>query len=313
VSEDVRTRLRSGDHWQVRTGEDEDDVVRLILRERVYYVERSGGAFQDRLESSLEATNHVSVSTGGVGACERRALAYAPASRRGRMEIRDVEPDDADAVRRAARRSFEASYALDPSTIEALLEGPFSEDRLAPRITDAGTTWLLAEREGEVAGFAELRVDEVEVVWLHVHPDHRDSGVGTALLERLREGLPHGVDRLRASVLGANAEDETFAERHGFEHVDRAEREVADERLVEHVYADVGTASTADGHEGRPPGTVTVDGAELTVDDDDRITGRDAPFFRVLDGDERFGLYCSNCGTVVEAMDEFGRVEWGTC
>ena len=229
------------------------------------------------------------------------------------MEIRNAEPDDSDAVRRVARRSFEASYALDPSVIAALLEGPFAEDRLASRIADAGTTCLVAERDGEVAGFAELTADEVEVAWLHVHPDHRGAGVGTELVERLRGSLPHGVDRLRAPVLDANAEGETFAEHHGFEHVDRAEREVADERLVEHVYADVEAASTADGYEGRPPETVAVDGTELAVDADDRTSGTDAPFFAASDGGERFGLYCANCGTVAATMDELGRVECDTC
>jgi N-acetylglutamate synthase-like GNAT family acetyltransferase len=238
------------------------------------------------------------------------------------MEIRDADPDDTAAVRRVTRRSFEASYALDPSVIEALLEGPFAEDRLASRIADAGTTYLVAERDGEVAGFAELAVDEVEVAWLHVHPDHRGAGVGTGLLERLREALPHGVDRLRAPVLDANAEGEPFAERHGFEHVDRTEREVADERLVEHVYADVedtstgdGTdhLSTGDGTDSRVPETVEVDGTELAVDADDRTSGTDAPFLGVFDGDERFGFYCANCGTVADAMDELGRIACSTC
>jgi len=229
------------------------------------------------------------------------------------MEIRDAEPDDTDAVRRVARRSFEASYALDPSVIEALLEEPFAEDRLASRIADAGTTYLVAKRDDDVAGFAELTVDEVDVTWLHVHPDHRGAGVGTGLLERLRGTLPLGVDRLRALVLDANAEGETFAERHGFEHVDRAEREVADERLVEHVYADVEDTSIGNGTDHRVPGTVVVDGRELAVDADDRTTGTNAPFFRAFDGDERFGFYCANCGTVAEAMDELGRVECATC
>jgi ribosomal protein S18 acetylase RimI-like enzyme len=229
------------------------------------------------------------------------------------MEIRDAEPDDADAVRRVARRSFEASYALDPSTIEALLEGPFGEDRLASRITDEGSTCLVAERDGEIAGFAELTIDEVEIVWLHVHPEHRGAGVGTGLLERLREALPPGVGRIRASVLDANVGGEAFAERQGFEHVGRAEREVANERLVEHVYADVEAASESDEHEGRPPETAEVDGRELAVDTDDRTSGTDAPFFGAFDGDERFGFYCTNCGTVSVAMGEPGRVECDTC
>jgi hypothetical protein len=121
------------------------------------------------------------------------------------------------------------------------------------------------------------------------------------------------VDRLRAPVLDANAEGEPFAERHGFEHVDRAEREVAGERLVEHVYADVEAASTSDEYEGRPPETVEVDGTELAVDADDRTSGTDAPFFGAFDGDERFGFYCANCGTVADAMDELGRIACATC
>ena len=229
------------------------------------------------------------------------------------MEIRHAEPDDADAVRRVAHRSFEASYALDPSVTEALLEGPFGEDGLASRITDRGTTCLVAERNGEVAGFAELAVDEVEIAWLHAHPEHRGAGVGTGLLERLREALPPGVGRLRASVLGANVGGEGFAQRHGFEHVDRTEREVANERLGEHVYADVEAASTRDESAGRPPETVEVDRADLTVDADDRTSGTDAPFFGAFDADERTGLYCANCGTVAAVVDEPGRVECATC
>ena len=229
------------------------------------------------------------------------------------MEIREADPDDADAVRRVARRSFEASYALDPSAIDALLEEPFAEQRLASRIEDAGTTCLVAERDDEVAGFAEMVADEVEVDWLHVHPDHRGRGVGTGLVERLRESLPHGMDRLRAPVLDANAEGETFAERHGFERIDRTEREVADRRLVEHVYADVETASTSDGSDYRPPETVEVDGRELTVDADERTSGTDAPFFGAFDDEVRYGLYCASCGTVARTMDELGRVECDTC
>jgi len=230
------------------------------------------------------------------------------------MEIREADSDDADAVRRVARRSFEASYALDPSVIDALLEDPFGEDRLESRIADAGTTCLVAERDGEVVGFAELTVDEVEVAWLHVHPDHRGAGVGTGLLERLRETLPHGMERLRAPVLDANAEGEPFAERHGFEPVDRTEREVSDVTLVEHVYADTGAPATGEDPALRVPETVTVDGRELVVDGDDRTSGTDAPFLGAFEDDDgRFGLYCANCGTVAETMDELGRIACDTC
>lgn len=58
MSEVVRPLLYFGDHWQVRTGEDDDgnDVVRRIPRERVYHVERSVEEFRDRLEAFLDET-----------------------------------------------------------------------------------------------------------------------------------------------------------------------------------------------------------------------------------------------------------------
>jgi len=44
------------DHWQVKTGEDEDgnDVIRRIPRNRVYYVERSVEEFQDRIDALVD-------------------------------------------------------------------------------------------------------------------------------------------------------------------------------------------------------------------------------------------------------------------
>ena len=44
------------DHWQVKTGEDEEgnDVIRRIPRDRVYYVERSVEEFQDRVDALVD-------------------------------------------------------------------------------------------------------------------------------------------------------------------------------------------------------------------------------------------------------------------
>ncbi|MGN8216871.1 hypothetical protein ACTG0T_00785 [Halococcus morrhuae DSM 1307] len=44
------------DHWQVKTGEDDDgnDVIRRIPRDRVRYVERSVEEFQDRVDAAVD-------------------------------------------------------------------------------------------------------------------------------------------------------------------------------------------------------------------------------------------------------------------
>lgn len=44
------------DHWQVKTGEDEEgnDVIRRLPRERVHYVERSVEEFKDRIDTLVD-------------------------------------------------------------------------------------------------------------------------------------------------------------------------------------------------------------------------------------------------------------------
>ncbi|GAA0664206.1 hypothetical protein ACFQDG_06010 [Natronoarchaeum mannanilyticum] len=55
------------DHWQVKTGEDEEgnDVVRRIPRGKVHYVERSVEEFQDRIDALVDkAKNRLNFDIG---------------------------------------------------------------------------------------------------------------------------------------------------------------------------------------------------------------------------------------------------------
>lgn len=55
---------------------------------------------------------------------------------------------------------------------------------------------------------------------------------------------------------------------------------------------------------------------DLHVDDTDHLRGSRGPFYAVLMtamGGRRYGWYCTNCGSVVTAMDAMGRLECRQC
>src|SRR5215218_7351149 len=70
--------------------------------------------------------------------------------------------------------------------------------------------WV-AEADARVTGFAALRADFLE--HLYVHPQEQNHGVGTALLELAKERRPRG---LRLWVFQKNVGARRFYERHGF-------------------------------------------------------------------------------------------------
>lgn len=71
-------------------------------------------------------------------------------------------------------------------------------------------TWV-AERDGEVLGYAGLEGDMLE--HLYLRPEARRRGIGTLLLEEVRRHSPEG---LSLHVFQRNAEARAFYERHGF-------------------------------------------------------------------------------------------------
>lgn len=71
-------------------------------------------------------------------------------------------------------------------------------------------TWV-AERDGEVLGYASLEGDMLE--HLYLRPETRRQGIGSLLLEEVRR---HSPDGLSLHVFQRNAEARAFYERHGF-------------------------------------------------------------------------------------------------
>lgn len=130
------------------------------------------------------------------------ALEAAPGIR-----VRRATPSHAPAIRAIADAAWRATYRdlLQPDTIEWFLERAYAEDRVGLRI-ERHETWV-AELDGVVSAFAESEIlaDRVTLVAVYADPSRLSLGLGTALLDAIRDrhpGLPVAADVLVGNVLG---------------------------------------------------------------------------------------------------------------
>ena len=137
--------------------------------------------------------------------------------------VREARESDLEAV-----AGIYAEAALTPATFD--LEGrPVSwwREVLAAADSAAGHLLLVAEREGEVAGYAKSGTFKVRPAYdttvetsAYVHSNHRGAGVGDALYSDLFERLD--ATPLRLSVAGVtqpNEASDRLHRRHGFTEV----------------------------------------------------------------------------------------------
>ncbi|MFC4550528.1 MULTISPECIES: GNAT family N-acetyltransferase [Halorussus] len=251
-------------------------------------------------------------------------------------ELRRAETDDAERVRELVESSMTTSYALSPQDIETILDAEFAADDLRERFEDGDVIAFVAELDGVVAGYAQATVDgdEGEIRWLHVDPERRGAGVGTALFERLESELSdRGIEDPQAVALAANTEEGRFFERFDFAQVDERQTEIGDRDSVEYVYAEGGDAESesatdddaqateAGGTEVTfdvdelPDSVTTEDGQEVYLDEG-LIAGSEGPFvqtFEDSDRSDKYGYYCANCGSTDVTMDNMERIKCGNC
>lgn len=166
------------------------------------------------------------------------------------MEIRPAVASDREAVQNVAERSLKASYSLGPATIEDAAEEWYGADAFAEKLDDEHVILLVAETD-EVVGFSEsFRVagrGQGDLLWLHVDPDERGQGIGSALYDRTRERLLEaGVQYLRSRVLADNRSGATFYEDRGFERIGQDRLDIDGDQFEEYIYLlpDVGSDGT---------------------------------------------------------------------
>jgi len=107
------------------------------------------------------------------------------------MKIRRAQLSDRGDIRSVLRDSLRADATDRAPVTGGVLETHYAPWRLNLRLERADTVCVVAERGGEVVGFAEGRVDgdTSRIEWLHVTPQYREEGVGSRMYEQLREEL----------------------------------------------------------------------------------------------------------------------------
>jgi ribosomal protein S18 acetylase RimI-like enzyme len=249
----------------------------------------------------------------------------------GDPTVRLLESGDVDRVLEIAESSMTASYAMSPNEIEAIREEEFEGNALRERAEgSSGSDVFVAEAEGVLAGFVETQIDDETgaIRWLHVDPEHRGRGVGTALFEHAVADLEdEGVD-VRGIVLASNTSAGAFFERFDFEEVDERTVDVGDREAVEYIYAECAEGESGAADEGSDaddatdlsdvdlPDSVTIEDDETLSLGEEHYQGTEGLFvltYTDADREERYGYYCTNCETADVSVDTMDRLKCQTC
>lgn len=165
------------------------------------------------------------------------------------VTIRPAQPGEAEPIRALGRAAWHAAYdgILGPETVDRTIDEWWKLTGLRRAAERADDVFLVAaapdatDRPPGIVGVAHAVPDRgeagvYELGRLYVHPDWWDDGLGTALLDRVRDRLPAGADRLRLVVLAANDVGVSFYESYGFARVDRRTAETDGNDHEELVY-----------------------------------------------------------------------------
>ncbi|SEV96896.1 GNAT family N-acetyltransferase [Natrinema salifodinae] len=236
------------------------------------------------------------------------------------MEIREATDADTDAIRSIARDSLNSTYTdfLDEDTIDDAIEQWYG-DSFSDELDDDRALFLVVERDGEVVAFSESelvgqRADTGQLLWLHVHSDHRGGGTGVRLLVHTRERLlDEGAEQIQCFVLEDNEGGNQFYRDHGFEHAGQREVEIGSETFTENVYVE---SDLEDDGEWGAIDEVSVDGETVYVSYGEAARGSKSLFYtayKSADRDDRYAWFCGNCDSIDNAMDAMGRIECNSC
>jgi ribosomal protein S18 acetylase RimI-like enzyme len=237
------------------------------------------------------------------------------------MEYREATRDDADAIREVAHDSLTASYIppLDDDHIETAVEQWYSGDAFADDLDGDDTLYVVADDDGDIVAFSQSAVEPGKrtvgaIQWLHVHPDHRDRGVGADLLAHTETRLfDAGVTYLEGRVLGDNRAGNQFYQNHGFHRTGERSIDVAGDSFTEHTYVKLpDDAAAGDLLEA----WTTPDGDTVYVAFDERERGSDAPFYTVYltpDRQQKHGYMCGNCESFDVSMGTMSELACSDC
>lgn len=235
------------------------------------------------------------------------------------MDVRPAESDDRERIRTIARDSLQSSYSLSPQQIETILEEEFDDTSLNDLPEDTDTTVLVVDETIDgtetVYGFITVEVGtRATIRWLHVDPEARGKGIATALLDRVREEFAE--KSIAACVLDEAVEGGDFLKGFGLKESDHDQIMLGGEEFDVTMFTEGQKTETPNEPAVPIPESVTVDGVARSVNRDESVPGKEAPFFtvsRVEDEEDAYGYFCSQCGSTDVSADGQGRLECGNC
>lgn len=120
------------------------------------------------------------------------------------------------------RRAVAADAPYIAATERECIDCPWSQSQIADEIADARTTFIVAEENGALIGYASAKtvLDECEFGNIAVAKDMRRRGVARAIMtELLTELKRNGGAKVFLEVRSDNAAAISLYERFGFERV----------------------------------------------------------------------------------------------
>lgn len=139
-------------------------------------------------------------------------------------ELREATSDDRTTLATLHRRSIRELAADEHGPAEIEAWASFPEPSIYP-IAEPDVAVLVAERDGEIAGFGELDVRGGEVARLYVDPGHAGRGVGRRIYEALAASAAEAG--LESLYVESSRNAAPFYERMGFERTGTHRKELA--------------------------------------------------------------------------------------
>lgn len=145
--------------------------------------------------------------------------------------IREALPADAKLLTDLAYTTFWDAFAHHPKNapddLNHYMRQAFNIEQISVELDDKDTVFLIAELDGEAAGYAKLIADRtepgiggqrpVELNRLYAHQKHLGQGVGQALMDACFERAKHDDrDVMWLGVWEYNPRAQRFYEKNGF-------------------------------------------------------------------------------------------------
>ncbi len=120
-------------------------------------------------------------------------------------------------IRKAAAKDVPKIAEIEKASIPQ----PWSEAAFADALTQENAVTLVAEADGEIAGFITgvFLFDNADIYSVATSKQHRKKGIGGKLLTGFFEALPSEVEAVGLEVRESNSAAISLYEKHGFERV----------------------------------------------------------------------------------------------